>query len=144
MSELDELDRDVCDFCECGRDEEMDDEFVELYVGSLSPPRDTQLKAIVHKRKNVNKENRRYESLLKAIDQTKCIEYDFHDQVREVKQIGGETHTAKMGDGGQYYDSEIRNDKIAVQLTVSHPEPSNEPDAMVCQNCAEMFRSLDE
>lgn len=132
-----------CDFCEMPRDEERDGEFVKLHLGDPPQPRPVSSRAIIDSTMR-RREDARSRALMDALDEMPEAEYKIHDAVDEVKTIGGDVHFAKGAGASDepYYTSDINHDKCAAEVMV-HPEAREvEPDAMVCQECAEMFRNL--
>lgn len=146
MTTLEDMVQEKCDFCECTWDGDLDDPLVPLHLGEPPQPQPVTSRGI----QDDNRESwqisqqSQLEAIINALDDMGGMEYEIHKQVHEVKAVGGETHFAKATDGGEmYFDSEPE-DKTAAELRF-HPEAREvEPDAMVCQECAEMFRNLRE
>jgi len=132
-----------CDFCELPRDEERDEEFVKLHLGDPPQPKRVTARGITDSTM-MRREDGRFQALKNALDDMPEVEYKVFDRVEEVKAIGGDVHFAKNAGASDepYYTSDINNDKTAAEVGI-HPEAREvEPDAMVCQECAEMFRNL--
>lgn len=135
---------ETCDFCDCARDEDLDEPFEPLHVGDPPQPQPVTARGIQGDNFGSwrNQIEAKYSAVINALDDMDGMEYELYEHVHEVKAVGGKTHFAKSTSQGEmYFDSEVQ-DKNAATLRF-HPEAREvEPDAMVCQECAEMFRSL--
>lgn len=136
---------EACDFCELPRDEERDEHFVKLHLGDPPQPQPATSRGIIDDPMRRTSEQQ-FRALKEALQKMPEVEYEVYDHVQEVKQIGGEPHFSKDPSDVPLtrHESEIAHDKTAAEIGFQ-PEPREvEPDAMVCQECAEMFRSLGE
>jgi len=151
MTDLDDLVQEQCGFCECGWDDELDEPLVPLHLGDPPQPQPVRSQGISGNTavRSSRYEKKRLDALLNALRDMDGMEYEVHDAVEEVKSVGGESHWTDAGEYGSTpdvtaFESEVNYDKSAATLRF-HPEARDvEPDAMVCQECAEMFRSLGE
>lgn len=144
MTGLDDLIQEQCDFCEATWREDLDEPLEPLHIGD--PPQPQQVTA-----RGIQNENQaswsfsgqgKLDAIINAMREMDGLEFEVHERVREVKAVGGKTHFAKTtSDGEMYFDSEVK-EKTAAELQFSPEAREVEPDAMVCQECAEMFRNL--
>jgi len=133
----------VCDFCEISVDK---DEMLEpIYVGELPQPEPHRLRRVASRERDhlLGKPIGIYTALYQAIRGCDDIEVEEFMNVEELKTVGGETHFADM-ESGVPFETRRRDDKVAVSLKIHPKDMEYEPDAKVCDTCAEMFSSLSD
>lgn len=138
----------TCDFCEIAIEED-EDELVELHVGGDSQPTTITLREVLD---NPNGKMRTkfpgtspggvqvlgYSegsiiSLIRFMEKRDEISLEIHEGVNELQRTGG-----GFGD----YETVHNTDKTVVDLSIMDAKDEDPPDAEVCTDCAEMFRSL--
>jgi hypothetical protein len=146
MTTLEDLVQEECDFCGCSWDENLDEPLVPLHLGDPPQPQPVESRGVQGNFEygDTHSAQAKLDSILKAMQDMDGLEYEVYENVEEVSAIGGDTHFAeKAGEGGpRQFTPEVDSGKTAAKLRF-HPEPREvEPDAMVCSECAEMFRNL--
>jgi len=136
---------EACDFCELPRDEERDEEFVKLYLGD--PPQPDRITVRdVGRRRDTERHSKSAQGrvLFETLQGHPQFEVVGKDIVEEVRAVGGDVHwTADPSEMSRTrLETEMHHDKVGVALEVFPEAREVEPDAMVCQECAEMFRNL--
>lgn len=140
----------TCDFCdiEC---EDEDDELVELRVGgSSSEPRTIHLREVYDNRTTDSRmggynahgagkfrflgySGDAIAALIRFMEQRDEISLNISDGINEMQRTGG-----RRG----HFESKYNPDKSCVDLSIVDATDEDPPDAEVCEDCAEMFRSL--
>jgi len=139
MVDLSSLVQETCDFCECGWDEGLDEPLTPLFVGAPDSKRqaETSRSNSSNGRGFANSTTmNRYSALVEALRKNSSVEFEISDGVYELEGsvVAGEEMS-------QSYNA----DKTVAEVSVAGPPPEErEPDAMVCEECAEMFSSLGE
>lgn len=120
-----------CDFC--GLSVEEDEELEPLFVGSQPKPEPHHLTKIGHCGSNgviLGRPVGEYDAMRNALRDCPYVTVNVTKGVEEVKSVDGSLGTT------------YRDDKLAVNIDIESREVDAEPDAMVCDICSDMFKSL--
>lgn len=140
----------VCDFCEIAV--EKDETLEPIYVGELPQPKPHYLSEVREKSDNyhlLGKSIGVYVAMYEAL--RNCPDVDINDSevVEEVQAVGGESHfvteeSMEYGStpGLTEFETQTTRNKVGVELRIRPKDVTYQPDAEVCDTCAEMFRSL--
>lgn len=136
MTELPE----TCDFCELSPSD--DASLVEVRFGSLPQPNMIRLKGTDSQHRRESNRQAQGRLLVELMKDDPSFDVTLHNMVEEVTAVGGETHFAEkpsdISAGG--WQSEYHDDKVGVRLSVYPDAVETEPDAMLCEGCADMLR----
>jgi len=142
----------VCDFCEIAVDK--GETLEPIYVGELPQPKPHRLTAVERKNRMSNRmrmlghDGEAFLALYKALTECQDIDLNISNRVEEVKAVGGETQFTNLEHGSvpspTEFESRTRNDKAGVSLKIRPKDVTYEPDAEVCDTCAEMFSSMSD
>jgi hypothetical protein len=135
-----------CDFCECERDDELDEPLVPLHLGEPPQPQPVTSRGTQENYEESWKDQNaaQLEAVRSALGSMGGMEFEIHEKVHEIKPVGGETHFGKATSNGEMYFESEEKEKTSAELRFHPSAREVEPDAMVCTECAEMFRSLSE
>jgi len=146
----------VCDFCKIAVD--PDESLEPIYIGEMPQPKPHYLSEVAPR------DGRRgtrvggsefhllgrpigiYQAMYQALENCNDIEVNESNRVEEVKAVGGETHYADLEHGSvpepTQFETNVHSDKVGVSLKIRPKDVTYEPDAEVCDVCAEMFKNL--
>jgi hypothetical protein len=157
MSNTDELTDDpheegpVCDFCNLPV--EPDEKLEPIYVGEVPQPDPHHLRAIERKNRRtelmtiLGHRGESFIALYKAIEGCQDIDLDISNVVHKVESTGGGEQLVtenELMETRHSADFKTRRDKnkVGVTLTIHPKDMDHEPDAKVCDTCADSFRSM--
>lgn len=147
----------VCDFCEIAVDK--GETLEPIYVGELPQPKPHYLSEVRQKGDNyhlLGKSIGVYAAMYEALRNCPDIDINESEVVEEVTAVGGESHfvteeSMEYGStpglrqgvrGDVELETRTNRDKVGVELRIRPKDVTYQPDAEVCDTCAEMFRSL--
>lgn len=145
----------VCDFCEIAVEE--GESLEPIYVGEQPKPNPHYLSAVENRNRMsrsmqiLGHEGESFVALYKALQSCPDIDLNISNVVDEVRAVGGETHFVTE-DGMEHgsipdvteLETRRNRDKIGVELKIRPKDVRDNPDAKVCDICAEKFRDLGE
>jgi len=139
-----------CDFCKIPVD--PDETLEPIYVGELPQPKPHYLSGVERKNRMsremriLGHEGEAFLALYKVIQDCPDIDLNIARAVEEVKSVGGDSHMVNMEHGSApdltEFETRRNRDKVGVELKIRPKDVTYEPDAEVCDMCAEMFRGL--
>jgi len=146
-----------CDFCDLQIDE--DEALEPLYVGDPPEPAARILQETCSKRetRGMNRGSRGrkllgrplaiYVAVFRALQYCDDISVDEWYQVMEREQnevFGLNERKVKAGIAleEESFGGTVNDDKVGVGITIKPKSGETEPDAMVCENCQQMFETL--
>lgn len=129
----------VCDFCEIAV--EPDETLEPIYVGELPQPKPHYLSGVREKGDNhhlIGKPISVYVALYDALRECRDIDVKLSEQVYEP-----EPRDFGQGVRGDVsFDDGLNRNKVGASVKIRPKDVTYDPDAEVCDTCAEMFRSL--
>lgn len=142
-----------CDFCKIPV--EPDDTLNPIYVGELPQPKPHYLSAVERKNRMSSQmrilghEGESFIALYRALQDCPDIDMNISNVVDEVRAVNGDTHFVTE-DSMEYgsipepteFETRRNRDKVGVELKIRPKDVTYEPDAEVCDVCAEMFESM--
>jgi hypothetical protein len=136
----------VCDFCKIVV--EPDETLEPIYVGEQPKPKKHYLKGIAQRGgMHDNRYKGKYDAIRKALHD--CTDVDLRESnvVHDVRAVGGDVHFVTENElrhtpNPTDYELERQRDKVAAEIIIEPQQVPDNPDAMVCDCCAEMFRSM--
>jgi len=134
-----------CDFCELAV--ERGESLQPIYVGELPQPKQHYLSATARRGgMRGNRYKGKYDALRKALYDCPDVDLNESNVVHEVEAVGGESHFAteeELREAPSPTDfTTKRTEQVGVSLKIRPKDVTYEPDAEVCDTCAEMFESL--
>lgn len=151
-------DRPICDFCELMIEE--DEELEPVFVGTPPKPTPHTLREVAdrdgrHTTRVGGNELRMlgrpigyYQALYSALQSSDDIQIKESMNVEEVRSVGGDTHYADLEHGSvpdmTQFETRTREKKVGVSIRIAPKEVKQDEDAMVCPNCAAMFREMSD
>jgi hypothetical protein len=137
----------VCDFCEIAV--EVDETLEPIYVGEPPQPEPHCLREVVSSSRDarlLGKPIGIYQAIYQALHKCNDVQLKESNRVKEVRSVSGETHYSDLEYGSvpqsTVFETNTRNDKAGVTLKIHPKDVTCEPDAKVCDCCAEMFKNL--
>jgi len=137
----------VCDFCEIAVDK--GETLEPIYVGELPQPKPHYISQTAQRGgMRGNRYKGKYDALRKALYDCPDIDLNESNVVHEVEAIGGESQFVtedELMDAPNPTDfTTKRTEKVGVSLKIRPKDVTYEPDAKVCDTCAEMFSSMSD
>jgi hypothetical protein len=134
-----------CDFCKIPV--EPDESLTPIYVGELPQPKPHYLSQTAQRGgMRGNRYKGKYDALRKALYDCPDVTLNESNVVHEVEAVGGASHFMTE-DELTSHDAPTdftttRTEKVGVELKIRPKDVTYEPDAEVCDVCAEMFKNL--
>jgi hypothetical protein len=132
-----------CDFCNLSTEE--DEELEPIYVGSPPEPKPVHLSATASKPRNdyhlLEKSVAVYEAMEKALRNSDHVALSTAEHTLEPRA----THEKPFEQGIKgdvSFDDTVNYDEAGVKMALKPRRTEPKPDARVCRDCAEMFRTL--
>lgn len=150
----------VCDFCEIPV--EPEETLEPIYVGELPQSKPHRLSEVwdanlhmggaEYDTKTVTHLLGRpvsvYVALWRALEHCSDVDIDFSTSVEEIATVGGETGFADLSKESMpstsQFESRTRDDAVSASVKIRPKDVTYEPDAEVCDTCAEMFSGLND
>lgn len=148
---------DECDFC--GQVLDEDEELIPVFVGSPPTPKPIHLQGFsehphsrysqhggdlsdVRLRGNTLGE---YLALVDALESSDFVEFKMSAMVREVRAVGGASHSLEIeADAPTRLDTRLDDKKAGASVRVEAKFDEPEPDLRVCEFCEGNFKNEDE
>lgn len=146
-----------CDFCNIALDSD-EGPLQPIYVGEQPTPKPHHLREVQKKSRRIGDgyqvlgvEAEAFIALYKALENCPDVDLNFAPVVDDVRSVSGESrfvtdaeqaHLNQGVRGDVSLDTYRNEDLVGVSLKIRPKAVEDDPDAMVCEDCAEMFRNI--